>query len=499
MKKLKYIIGVFAILSLGSCSEDYLETTPTESISAENAFNTTSDAYAALNGIHRAMFFQYDAQDQAGQGSMMINADFLGEDLVMTSQGNGWFVSAYRWLDHRNATSTGLPRFAWKFYYKIISNANTIIAKVDNCTGDIKDKNEIKGQALAYRAWAYFNLVQLYGKRYDAANIPNTQLGVPLVLTNTTIGQPRATVEEVYAQINVDLDSSIARLSNTYARAAKSHINLRVAQGIKARVALTIGDYTNAAAYAALARTGYAPMSATQYRDGFSSVTNPEWMWGSAQISDQTTYFYSFFAYMSLNFSSTNIRTNPKAINKLVYNKIPATDVRKQLWWDGTAASWTSGGWSLPTSSFSKYAYMNRKFVVAAYTSSVGDVPYMRAAEMYLIEAEANARLGGKDAEAQQSLFDLVSKRDPSYVKSTNVGQALIDEILDQRRIELWGEGFRFFDLKRTNSAMDRTGTNAVSSVSQVVSVPAGDIRWQFKIPQDELNANPAIKDFQND
>ena len=159
MKKLKYIIGAFAILSLGACSKDYLETVPTESIAAEDAFRTTTDAYAALNGIHRAMFFQYDAQDQAGQGSLMIDADFLGEDLVNTAQGNGWFISTYRWIDHRNATSSGLPRFAWKFYYKIISNANTIIAKIDNCTGDIKEKNEIKGQALAYRAWAYFNLV----------------------------------------------------------------------------------------------------------------------------------------------------------------------------------------------------------------------------------------------------------------------------------------------------------------------------------------------------
>ncbi|SDD12464.1 RagB/SusD family nutrient uptake outer membrane protein [Williamwhitmania taraxaci] len=497
MRKIKYILGIAAILSLGACSKDFLETAPTESIPAEDAFNTTSDAYAALNGIHRAMFFQYDAQDQAGQGSIMIDADLLGEDLVMTTLGNSWFVSTYRWIDHRNASSSGLPRFAWKFYYKIISNANTIINKIDNCVGPDKDKNQIKGQAFAFRAWAYFNLVQLYGKRYDVTTVPNTQLGVPLLLTNTIMGQPRATVEENYAQINADLDSSFVRLSNTYARDAKSHINLKVAQGLKARVALTMGDYTNAATYAALARTGYTPMNTTQYRDGFSSITNPEWMWGSAQISDQTTYFYSFFAYMSLNFSSTNIRSNPKAINNLVYNKIPATDIRKQLWWDGTPASWTSGAWTLPTTSFAKYAYMNRKFVVATYTSSVGDVVYMRAAEMYLIEAEALAR-SGQDGPAQNALFTLVSTRDNAYVKSTSTGATLIDEITTQRRIELWGEGFRFFDLKRTNSAMDRTGTNAVPSVSLIVTVPAGDPQWQFKIPKDELNANPAIQS-QND
>ncbi|PTS91729.1 RagB/SusD family nutrient uptake outer membrane protein, partial [Flavobacterium sp. HMWF030] len=120
------------------------------------------------------------------------------------------------------------------------------------------------------------------------------------------------------------------------------------------------------------------------------------------------------------------------------------------------------------------------------------DVPYMRAAEMYLIEAEAKARLG--QADAADILFELEKARDPKYVLSTNTGQALVDEILLQRRIELWGEGFRFFDLKRTNSSLDRTGANHDSSiVGGVFVVPAGDKRWQWLIPVDEINANPLI------
>ena len=72
----------------------------------------------------------------------------------------------------------------------------------------------------------------------------------------------------------------------------------------------------------------------------------------------------------------------------------------------------------------------------------------MRVAEMYLIEAEAKARMGTGGAEA---LLPLAENRDPSYVLSTNSGQDLIDEVLLQRRWELWGEGFRFNDLKRLN------------------------------------------------
>ncbi|MDN3671470.1 RagB/SusD family nutrient uptake outer membrane protein [Flavobacterium branchiarum] len=78
---------------------------------------------------------------------------------------------------------------------------------------------------------------------------------------------------------------------------------------------------------------------------------------------------------------------------------------------------------------------------------------------------------------------------------STKTGQALVDEVIFQRRIELWGEGFRFFDLKRTNSDLDRTGANHNSTyVGGVFSVPASDKRWQWLIPRAEINANPLIK-----
>jgi starch-binding outer membrane protein, SusD/RagB family len=112
---------------------------------------------------------------------------------------------------------------------------------------------------------------------------------------------------------------------------------------------------------------------------------------------------------------------------------------------------------------------------------------------MYLTLAEAYAKTPGKEADAKDALFTLANKRDASYVLSSNTGQALIDEILFQRRIELWGEGFRFFDLKRLNQSLDRTVVPNFPSVSVggVMQVPAGDPRWQFAIPITEIQANP--------
>ena len=148
--------------------------------------------------------------------------------------------------------------------------------------------------------------------------------------------------------------------------------------------------------------------------------------------------------------------------------------------------------WTMPTKSFVRYPYMNRKFAVKDYTSSVADANFMRLGEMYLIAAEAAAKAGNPSA-AQDYLSTLNKTRDSGYTKSTKTGDDLLEEIYTYRRIELWGEGHRFLDLKRLNRPLDRTGANHVAAVSSVLEIPAGDIRWKFAIPQDEIDANDLI------
>jgi hypothetical protein len=491
IKILSFSLGV--VLMATSCDKDYLDTAPTTSISADDAVASTQSAYAALNGIHRAMYTQYDAQGQAGEGSNNIFRDLLGEDIVYPlAAGSTGLAGWMRWTTHTNA-SAGDLRYLYRFYYRLISNANILIAGIDNATGPENDKKYIKGQALTYRAWCHFQLVQLWGKRYQAGT-PNTQLGVPLRITNTLVGQPRATVEEVYTQINKDLDEAITLLPG-YTRAgtaAKSNFNLNVVRGIKARVALTQQDWETAAVNAAAARAGFALMDTVAYKSGFNNITNPEWMWGSRQIDDHNTFFYSYFAYISANFNSTVLRTQPRAINATLWEAIPEEDVRKRMW-DRTGANV-----DVPRDATgpvgARVPYQNQKFKAQSYSSSNGDVPYMRAAEMYLIEAEARARQG-QNGLAQDALFTLVKARNASAVKSTNTGAALIEEIMFNRRIELWGEGFRFTDLKRTNSPLNRNGIpNHLNAMAQIFEVPADDPRWQFLFPQDEINANNLIE-----
>ena len=483
--KLFFVTLIYLSITSNGCEKDYLNTTPTGSVDAGSAYATTKNATAAINGIYRGFIVRYQgSQGYFGYPALMLINDILAEDLVFSNSTNGWHFNEQRWLSHRSDVGT-LSIMPYEMYYRLIGNANVAIANIDNAVGTQAEKNQIKGEALAIRAFSYFNLVQYYGKRYDAAKKPNSTPGVSLVLEPTKEGIARASVEECYAQINKDLDEAGKLL--TTARAAKSHFNKNVVRGLQARVALVQQNWSAAAAFAAEARTGGGSlMSIAQYQDGFADIANPEWMWGFDHLEDQSEYFGAYHSYISSNYNSSVNRQTPKTINKLIYDRIPETDVRSKMWVKAPTAANSivpPGGVRAP--------YIVQKFRLPGVpsTSAMGDVPYMRIAEMFLIEAEAKAR-GGDNAGAAKALFDLVKQRDPAYVTSTKTGAALIEEIMFHRRIELWGEGHRFLDLKRLDQPLNRNGIGHNAAVALIFDVPAGDPRWEFLIPRRELDAN---------
>lgn len=481
----KYIIPFLLLSLFTGCNKDFLNTSSTSDYDETVVFETTENVYAALNGIHRAMVMQYASeQHYGGYPSFMVVMEMLGEDVVLASRGNGYWINEYQWLGHRNATGV-FPFFAYHFFYKIIANANMILENTDAASGPDGDKAMLKGQALAYRGLSYFWLVQLFGKRYDM-DTDNSHPAVSLMLSASDGKQARASVARVYEQIVKDLENSIKLLSspeNTFERPTKIHFTPAIVRGLRARVALTMQDWAAAEAYAAEAITTSkcAWMTAEQYQSGFNKADNPEWLWAFEQIASQSVYFHGFMAVMSCNLIAKQIQTNPKAILKSLYEQIPVSDMRRNLW-DPTGQSISLPG------SFTKTPYMNCKFKVTDPGSSVADIPFMRLAELYLILAEAKARQNKNDA--ADILYTLVCARDPQYQPSTLTGKELIDEILIQRRIELWGEGFRFTDLKRLNQKLDRSESNHKENLCRILMVEPGDNSWEFLIPQKELMAN---------
>lgn len=493
--KLYSLVIVFVVtLFVTSCDKEYLMTYPTDAVSAAAVTATTDNAWAALNGIHRALYVRYEMQGAGGLGGHYIVVDCQAEDHV--NNASQWYWEVYQWVGPRSATNR-YCRYPWRMFYQWIGNANVLIAGIDDAAGDQADKDAIKGQALVYRAFSHHRLVQAYADRY-VPGATNNQLGIPLMLESTTEGQPRATVEAVYTQINKDLDDAIVLLAG-FNRPDKSHINVDVAKGIKARVLLTQGRWADAANYAqqVLTSTGGNLMDAAVLAEGIrdGSGSDSEWIWCSHIIPDQTDVWANYGAYISRNFSSSAIRGNPRSISQWLYEQISATDVRKGLFDDAAGQALTLPADVSLLSTHKRFPYTSEKFIAPSNADSRVDVPHLRNAEMYLIIAEANARMGGHDVEARNALFTLANARDAAYVLSVNSGQALIDEIMVQRRIELWGEGFRWYDLKRLNEPLNRTAALSHNpALALEMDIPAGDVRWTWLIPQEEIDANPALE-----
>lgn len=504
-KKTIFLAAASVALSMvSSCERDYLETNPTDSVGEQLATGSIANLNVLINGMHRNMYYrQNGSQGQNGATGIMIYMDVLGEDLVFPATGPNWYVSTIRWLDNANANS-GNVFYPYDFYYEQIRMANTIIMNAPSVPGDQAAKDKVMGEAYAFRGQSYFMLAQIYAKRYVKGG-NNTQMGLPIRLDNGFEPLERSSLEEVYKLINDDLAKSAALLAGK-ARSNKSHFNENVAKGLQARVALVQGRYGEAATFARAARQGFALMSNAAYKAGFNDATNGEWMWGYSPIENTSDYFGNFHAYMSRNYNSSQIRQAPKVVNNLLYNKFPSTDVRTQVIDPtgnhlGLLTEINDKGAIVKKKSYASYTlfkYTSQKFLVNDQSVSLGDVPFMRAAEMYLIEAEALAR-DGKEAESKAVFLELEKNRNPAYVASAATGQAYIDQIMDSRRLELWGEGFRFLDLKRLNMDLDRRGANHNDVVTNnVLFVPSTDSRWTYLIPQDEINASQgAIK--QND
>jgi len=494
MKKIIIAITFLSLLSTG-CKKDYFAVGPTGDADADAIFTTTGNAANVMNGIYRYLYSRFSAQNQPGQGGIMLMFDFMGEDLHQPNA--SWYTPGNGtggWVNHRN-DSYGYVEYPFRLYYRCIGNANSLLDNIDAAAGTEADKNRLKGEAYTMRAWAYFYLVQIYGKRY-AAGGSNTQLGVSMPLTAKTEGLklPRSTVEENYTQIIKDLSDAVTAFGSASQPPAgpqkKSHLSLKAALAIRARVAMAMQDYVNAAAFAkqVVDLGGHSLMSNAVYQAGFNDLSNPEWLWGAYVQDDQGDTFGSFLAQISYNGNTTYIRGTPKRINSALYAQLADTDVRKKMWEPNPDAT----NFPLPTTAFARSPYMSRKFSIRTLPT-IGDVPYIRLAEMYLIMAEAYARTPGKEADAAQALFTLMSNRDPNYILSTNTGQALVDEIMLHRRVELWAEGHRWFDLKRLNLPLDRTVVpNYVpASAGGLMQVPAGSNLWEFVIPISELQANP--------
>lgn len=480
---MKKVLVLITALALYSCSDDFLDNGNKQLVSQQQINELAESNPEALLTITESVLSGNDIflndfntagngniHDDFGLKSIDFGLDLVGNDVVQVV--NHWFGRYYNYTGRTEPSR--ITDMIWKFYYKVIFNCNTIIRFIPSTTAN-QDLRYVLGRAKAIRGFAYFNLIRIYGK---------DSKGIPFYSDDSSLIDPSRTATSfIEGKILEDFNEAYTLL-NGFSRPTKTQVNKNVVAGFLARYHLEYGNYSLAAQFANEARQGFmlVPSNAININDanwdGMNNINNQEWMWG-ADINTQTsTYYASFFSQVgSLNPGYAGLLNVYKSIDKRLYEAIPATDKRK----DWFAASGNPYG--IPQ-------YANIKFYDD--TDFEGDYVFMRASEMYLIEAEAKARMND-DTGARQALFDVITNKDASYVLSTNSGNALLDEIKLHRRIELWGEGFHYFDMKRWGVDLERNYTGTNHPAFGLFNYPAGDNKFYFQIPILEINNNEFI------
>lgn len=513
-----------------SCSEDYLETAPTDSVGSETALANTDMAYAALNGIAKVMTTQHYAFSQgfAGENHVMNKMeDYPSDNYDYNYYASGWSVIFNQQYHYR--TNTIYDSYAWYYYYTIIGNANTIIAKIDSAEGQDADKKFIKASALTFRAFAYEKLARYYC--YSWAKDPQgASQGLILQLDESTDGKPYSTLAQTFTQIYKDCDDAIVLFNESGIDRAAGDCwtpNLNVAHAVKARAALSKGDYTTAITHAGEAKKGYPLMSNSDYVAGFMEPTS-EWIFGSFGGSEENNWYWSYGTQYSCNgYNASASACGAGSINRELVNRIPNEDARKVLFLTEDKFDMTSTA-SCPY--FNTYGILgmsddNLWLSVAKYVASVvpdayeagyfylggqlkfrvfdspgiSYLPFIRTAEMILIEAEANYKKGGSEAAAQAALNELNQPRNANY-NCTSTGAALWQEIKDYHGLELFGEGQRWSALKRWDEPVVRktipNGGSAHAAVAVTIPAASGyaaNNYWTWDVPLNETEYNDAL------
>lgn len=517
MKKFIYaIVAMCGLLSLSACSEDSLITEPTDSMSGATLMRDGVKALVPLNGIYRSMYTAGwsttgNTHQCFGISAYNLMAEVMGDDMIMGASGSGWF-----WFDAiynvKGRFTSGAWRSydLWNAYYTWIANANYILAAEETMGGATNDKNYAIGQAYAVRAYSYFMLAQSFARTYKGhENEPCVPLYFEPTTTSTT-GQPRSKVSEVYAQITSDINKAVELLQGL-PQQQSAHMSYGVAQGIRARIALVMEDWATAeqAAEEAIAKSGKKIIKVNDFI-GLNDVTKSNVMWGAQIISDQAGGYASLFAHMD-TVASYGLGA-PKMITLSLYNKISDTDERRAWFPDPESYEIHSAfNPNNPDYGFNG-APLQRKMYFSDPAQWLGDYIWMRVEEMYLTAAEAECRQG-KDGEAREHLMALMSQRDPSYT-CTKSGKdlapltngstgSLLEEIILQRRIELWGEGTRVWDIKRLKQGFVRDAADGWNTGALLRGRPTTDpenYMWVLTIPQAEFdgNMNMTVENDQN-
>jgi hypothetical protein len=468
---LKYFIAFFAAAMVLSACKKKVDLNPTYTVNGDASFKTVDDYQAALIGAY-ARLKSADYYSSAGlePEAYVGLPDMLSDNLYETSESLANFTTLQRWA--YTSDNTNIENI-WLAGYQVVQQANLVLRNIDKLSAaDAGAVNRIKGQALALRAHAHFDLLRWFGEDY-ARN--STKLGLPYVDVFDIEQKPaRLTVKQTLDKIESDFHTAKNLLSNVDTRIQsiastagtnRAYVDSLVVDAMLARMYNYSGVSDSAIKYATYVINARPLASAADFPLIWQDASTAEVIWsvkfetGNSGVNDDVYYVVGDRA----SYQPTDALLN-------LYD--PA-DIRYPSYFQMIS------GRLVVSKYLAKQPFLNKP-------DGITDFKVYRTGEMYLIRAEAYA-LKGNDVAALADLNALRTARNAPIGSETSA--ALMTAIFDERRKELVVEGQRFFDLKRTTRTVNRT-TNCTNFCTLSPTSRA----WAFPIPQKEIDANPNIQ-----
>jgi len=477
--KIKFLSVVAAALVMSSCS-DFLDTTPSTAVTTSEAIECYDDAVAALVGVYDAV--QGNSSELGWYGARAVYYGDVRGDL-MQNEADG---SRTRHLYDLNYDANNNNPDMWTKPYDAIRRASNLIEAI-NTPGQIKDADQyaealadFEAQCVVIRALAHFDLCKVYGPLY--VDDP-TAMGVPIVdfVAPPSYQPERNTVAEVYEFVTDEIEGYKANLyKSTVAGESYGFVDYWTAQALLSRIYLFMGDFTKALAAAedVIDNSPYALLGNEDYPYIWGSAGEgcSEFIWEIISTGADDWVDREGVPYLLSESGYADYILTPTVVE---YFENHPNDVRVTT----TAA---------PQRTDRPYLtrYGTDKMFCTKYPGNGVDPRYsniraVRIAEVYLNAAEAAFHVA---AARVNEFFNPIASRDEDYVEPATI---TLDMIIEQRGIELLGEGDRYFTLARNNKSIDRT-----NRYTHIFPDPQAEVysRDWFKailpIPIAEMNAN---------
>jgi hypothetical protein len=450
--KIPYLFLTLGLLSLlgSACNKtDFLSSKPQQNLEVPSSL---SDFQAILDNN-----YYMNGNNTYGAPTLGFIAcdDYYFTDANYLGSLNQWVRNVYTWA---GSPYPGLDIIDWDYPYRTVFYANVVldgIPKITPAANEVSTWNNIKGSALFYRAFMFFELAETFAPVFDSASAA-TDLGIPLRLSaDVNEKLVRASVKDTYSQILNDLTEAKKLLPTV--PIYKSRPSRVAVNGLLARVYLNMRNYSLALQYADSCLQEYHQL--LNYNELNASATYPISQYNSEVIFDEE--------FFTNNYSVEKVDT-------VLYNSYDTNDLRKLIF-------------------FKKPSTGGIRFY-GSYTGNTPKFSGISTDEMYLIRAECYARIGNT-VSAMTDLDTLLQNRwkTGTFIPlQPGTSQNVLELVLQERRKELLYRNLRWQDVRRLNKEGANITLQRIAN-GQIYVLPPNDLRYIFPIPDNVLSLNPAI------